>query len=67
MKSCAIEKAGLPTECPFGAAELARVALSDKKRQHDTINLVVPYAIGDTRLLSVSVDQLEAFISKGLK
>ena len=62
-----IQKTGLPTECPFLAGELAAVALSDKKRQRDTINLVVPYAIGDTRLLTISVDELEAFISKGLK
>ena len=62
-----LKKTKLPTECPFSAAEIAEVALSDKKRQHDTINLVVPYAIGDTRLLPVSVDQLEAFVLKGLK
>ncbi len=61
-----LKKTSLPTECEYTPDELTRVAVSDKKRQRDTITLVVPYAIGDTRLLPISVDKLEEFISKGL-
>lgn len=60
-----LKKIGLPTECDFNASDIARIALSDKKRQRDIITLVVPYAIGDTRLLHLSVDKLEDFIAKG--
>ena len=56
----------LPTRCDFSARELADGALSDKKRMGDTLSLVVPFGIGDSRLYPVSVDALEAFIEKGL-
>ena len=61
-----LNNADLPTECEYSAKELAKVALSDKKRQRDTITLVVPFGIGDTRLLSIPVSKLEEFIAKGL-
>ena len=56
----------LPTECNYSAKELASVALSDKKRKGNTITLAVPYNIGDTKLVKISVDDLEAFIERGL-
>ena len=61
-----LQKEGLPTGCDFDAASLAAVATADKKRKGNTITLVVPYAIGDTRLLSIPIDELEGFIAKGL-
>lgn len=61
-----LEKAELPTTCNYTARELATVALSDKKRKGDTITLVVPHSIGDTRLMKLDVSQLTDFISKGL-
>ncbi len=61
-----LEKEGLPTSCGYTAAELASVATTDKKRKGNSITLVVPYAIGDTRLLSIPIDELESFIAKGL-
>ncbi len=62
----ALEKEGLPTSCCYTAEELAAVALSDKKRKGDFITLVVPHAIGDTRLMKLNVSQLTDFIRKGL-
>lgn len=61
-----LKKEGLPTGCDFNAAELATVATADKKRKGNTITLVVPHAIGDTRLLTIPIDELEGFIAKGL-
>ena len=56
----------LPTSCNFSAKELAEAALGDKKRSGSDISLVVPYGIGDSRLLKTPVSRLEDFISKGL-
>lgn len=57
---------GLPTESPYGAKELAAVALSDKKRSGNKINLIVPFGIGNSRIFEIKVDSLEEFFSKGL-
>ena len=62
----ALERENLPTACDFSAEELAESATSDKKREGDNITLVVPYSIGDTRLLKISVSELSEFIRKGL-
>ena len=42
------------------------MALSDKKRSGDTVNLVVPEAIGRCSLLPTPVDAVEEFIQAGL-
>ena len=61
-----LEKATLPTMCLFDSKDLAAVALSDKKRKGNSITLVIPYAIGDCRLYTIPVSELEGFIEKGL-
>lgn len=58
---------GLPTSTEFSAEELVSVALSDKKRQGDFINLVVPEKIGKCVLKKINVDGLLSFTTKGLK
>ena len=61
-----LTNAGLPTECPYNAHELAQAAMGDKKRAGDSITLVMPYGIGNSRLYKVSTDELENIILKGL-
>ncbi len=61
-----LAREGLPTECPFTAEELCTVATADKKRKGGHITLVVPHAIGDTRLCKTDISELQDFISKGL-
>ena len=56
----------LPTECPFGADKLAEIALSDKKRKGDKIDLIVPFGIGNSQIYPINVSSLEAFFAKGL-
>ena len=56
----------LPTECPFGARELAKIAMADKKRNGGSINLIVPFGIGNTKIHTISINELEAFFAKGL-
>ncbi len=62
-----IEKVGLPTSCGFSAEELAAAAAADKKRAGESISLVLPYGIGDTRLYSLPVSELCGFIARGLE
>ena len=61
-----LEKYGLPTECPFTTEQLYAVALSDKKRIGNSITLVVPYGVADSRLVTVPADALEEYIRAGL-
>ncbi|MBO5355613.1 MAG: 3-dehydroquinate synthase [Clostridia bacterium] len=56
----------LPTECPYGADALAKVALSDKKRKGGSITLVLPDKIGNSRLYPVPADTLCEFFKGGL-
>ena len=56
----------LPVDCPYTAEALAAVATADKKRAGDTISLVLPYGIGDSRLYKISVSELTDLIAKGL-
>ena len=56
----------LPTECAYTAQELYDVALNDKKRRGDSINLIVPHRIGDCYRKKQSTDQVFDFIKCGL-
>ena len=56
----------LPTVCPYGAEALAKVALSDKKRKGDSITLVLPDRVGNSRLHSIPADGLADFFRGGL-
>lgn len=57
---------GLPTAAEYDAEALFHSALSDKKRSGGTVNLIVPAAIGDCRILPTPVEKLKAFIEEGL-
>ena len=61
-----LDSLSLPTECPYSASQLAKIATADKKRTGEAINFVVPYSIGDSRLLKINVSDIEDFIGKGL-
>ena len=56
----------LPTDCNYTASELTAVATADKKRSGSTIDLIVPYGIGNSKILTVAVDDLCSYIEKGL-
>lgn len=62
-----LKKNRLPTSCPYGACELSEAASADKKRAGDSITLVIPYGIGNSRLVKIPVCELPAFIGKGLE
>lgn len=48
----------LPVECDFAPADLADIALSDKKRTGGTINFVVPKVMGECVLKKIPVEVL---------
>lgn len=48
----------LPCECEFSPADLADVALSDKKRTGGTINFVIPKVMGECVLKKIPVKEL---------
>lgn len=60
------KKYKLPIKCPFSAEQLTDVALSDKKRKSDNLTLVIPYAVGNTRLFDINISQLCDFVKRGL-
>ena len=62
-----LAKNDLPTGTGFSAADLARAALSDKKRAGDTITIVVPRRMGACSLRPLPVGELEALIAAGLE
>ena len=60
------KSAGLPTDCPYGAEELFSAATADKKREGDSITLILPYGIGNCKPYKLPVSELCEFIRKGL-
>ena len=56
----------LPTSCIFSADELAAIATGDKKRMGGTIAFILPYAIGDSRVYDIKVEEIRDFIALGL-
>lgn len=61
------EKHNLPVSTEFSAEELFSVALSDKKREGDTITVVFPSEIGKSFLNTIQVSELEHIIISGLE
>lgn len=62
----ACRSCGLPVKSPYSAEELARAALSDKKRKGDRITLVLPETIGKCRLEKIDVAGLEDAFRRGI-
>lgn len=59
-----LKEFGLPTDCPYSADDLAEHALGDKKRDGDSITLVIPEVFGKCKLVKVPVSELKEFASK---
>ena len=57
---------GLPTETEYSDEELFSYTLSDKKRSGGIVNLIIPAAIGDCRIVPTAVDELKSLIEAGL-
>ena len=56
------KKFGLPTECPYTAEELFAAAVSDKKRDGGSIDVVVLEEVGRAKTVRLDMDGLRAFV-----
>lgn len=61
-----LKEFSLPVHTTYSAAALVNAALADKKRSGSFIDLILPYSIGDCRTVPTPVNELQAFIEKGL-
>ena len=62
-----LKRTGLPTVCPFGAAEMAEIAALDKKAAASDITVILPEAIGRCRMEKMPISALEALFADGLE
>lgn len=49
---------GLPTQCPYGTAEMAEAMSRDKKAEDGKVNFVLPQRIGSVKTVKLSLDEL---------
>lgn len=57
---------GLAVACHHDAEELYQAALHDKKRAADTLDLVIPRAIGDCVIVTTTLEDVRTLIEDGL-
>lgn len=60
-----LDQYGLPSKAPYSTDELAKAALSDKKRQGSALTLVVPKNIGTCELTNIESESLADWLSGG--
>ena len=61
-----VRQFGLPTATDYDAEALFTAALSDKKRSGTRVDLIIPYDIGDCRIVPMELPQIQSFIQAGL-
>ena len=61
-----LEKFHLPTTVEYPVEDIYRYTLSDKKRAGDSVKLIIPFAIGDCRIVPCPIETLKTFIEEGL-
>ena len=55
---------GFDISCNYTAAEMHAAMLTDKKRRGDNVTIVLPRALGDCALVTVSVGELKELLEK---
>lgn len=60
-----LEKYKLPVSTKFNSDEIFDAVLSDKKRDGNKINLIVPEKIGSVKVLNVSLEEAKSFLFAG--
>lgn len=56
-----LQEAGLPTECPYEASELAKAGQTDKKRRGDSLSLILVSKIGKAVIEKISSEDLAEY------
>ena len=54
---------GLPINCPYRISEMADIMCKDKKAEGGRIHFVLPAAVGDVRIVDMSVDEVIALMA----
>lgn len=54
---------GLPINCPYKMADMAELMVKDKKAEGGVIHFVLPAAVGDVRVVDMSVDEVVALMA----
>jgi 3-dehydroquinate synthetase len=49
---------GIPCFCPYSPAEMAQAMMKDKKAEGGKVHFVLPYAVGDVRIVDLTVDEV---------
>lgn len=62
----ALSALGYDLSCPYTAEDLAKAALSDKKRRGSVITLVIPESVGSCSLRQIENTELAGLIKAGL-
>ncbi len=67
-KLIAVLKAyNLPTECPYGAEEIYKKMLNDKKRSNNSINFVFIDEIGSAQISKIKINDAFSLIEEGIR
>ena len=48
----------IPCFCPYSPAEMAQAMMKDKKAEGGKVHFVLPYAVGDVRIVDLTVDEV---------
>ena len=62
-----LKRAGLPTDCPYTAAEMAEIAALDKKASGSSITVILPVRIGACVMERMPLCALESLFADGLE
>ena len=49
---------GIPCFCPYSPEEMAQTMMKDKKAEGGKVHFVLPYAVGDVRIVDLTVDEV---------
>ena len=49
---------GIPCFCPYSPEEMAQVMTKDKKAEGGMVHFVLPFAVGDVRVVDLTVDEV---------
>jgi 3-dehydroquinate synthase len=63
MLKNAVNKCVGANTCPYAIKDIAKCALSDKKRSGDDISLVMVFGIGDCRPIKIKALEMEGYLS----
>ena len=62
--SALLERYGFDLSCPYSATEMHDAMLADKKRRGGSITIVLPRAIGDCALVTVTIEELKDLLNR---